>query len=389
MSDASNFDVSATITSPEEPAQPLIESTVLADALRAGRSDLPMATFCGTETVARLSSTDDEISALLGAAGVFDLGWRTRIQVTGEDQLRWLSGMVTNAVQQLPVYSGNYSFFLNAQGRIQGDAFVYRAPDRLLLDTAVDQAETILAHLDRFIIMDDVVLENLHASSYSIGLAGPGVAQLLGSAGVAIPAASADSPILFNEASFAGIPITIVAMHSALTPRYELFCAPADAEAIWHHVVQAGAVPCGVNAVEALRVIEGLPRYGADLNERDLPQETSQTRALNFNKGCYLGQEIVERIRSRGAVHKALRQFSLAGQPPLLPADLLADGTSIGRLTSAISIDTPSGPLCYALGIVRNDAATRASALTYNGGVAVALDRPPALPLEQAAFRPI
>ncbi len=380
MSDASNFDVSTAATSPEEPVSSLIAPTVLTAALHTTHLDLPLTTFCGIETIARFSSTSDEVRALLHTAGVFDLGWRTRIQVTGEDQLRWLSGMVTNAVPQLPVHAGNYSFFLNAQGRIQGDAYVYREHGRLLLDTSVDQATAILTHLDRFIIMDDVVLENLHETSTSIGLAGPDAAQILGKAGVAIPATTAENPIHFSAATFDGIAITIVAMQGVVTPHFEIFCSPADAAAIWKQLVQNGATPCGVEAVEALRVIEGLPRYGVDLTDRDLPQETSQKRALNFNKGCYLGQEIVERIRSRGAVHKSLRQFSLEGALHSLPTDLLADGMSIGRLTSAVSIETPSGPFRYAMGIVRSDNLSKAAALTYNGGVAVALDRPPTIP---------
>ena len=380
MSDALNFDVSAIATSPDEPVPSLILPTALAAALLLESPHLLLTTFCGTETVARFFSAGDELRALVKATGIFDLGWRTRIQVTGEDQSRWLSGMVTNAVQQLPLQAGNYNFLLNAQGRIQGDAYIYREPDRLLLDTTVDQADAILAHLDRFIIMDDVTLEDLQTSSYSIGLAGAQAEHLLASIGIAAPATTAESPIRFSKADFNGRPITIVAKQGVLTPRFEIFCALADAAIIWDFLVQSGGTPCGIEAVEALRVIEGQPRYGIDLSDRDLPQETSQTRALNFNKGCYLGQEIVERIRSRGAVHKALRQFSLEGELPIQPADLLADGTSIGRLTSATSIATPSGLLHYAMGIVRNDAATKASALTYNGGIAVALDRPPVLP---------
>ncbi len=381
MSDASNFDVSATATSPEEPVSSLTAPTVLAAALRTTHPELPVTTCCGTETISRFSSTSDEVRALLQTAGVFDLGWRTRIQVTGEDQLRWLSGMVTNAVQQLPENAGNYSFFLNAQGRIQGDAYVYREQNRLLIDTSVDQAGAILAHLDRFIIMDDVALEDLHPTSTSIGLAGPEAAQILTKAGIAIPETTVESPIHFSEASCDGTALTIVALHGFVTPHFEIFCTPAGAAAIWKQLIQNGATPCGLEAVEALRVIEGLPRYGVDLTDRDLPQETSQTRALNFNKGCYLGQEIVERIRSRGAVHKGLRQFSLEGELPTLPTDLLADGVAIGRLTSAASIETSSGPFRCAIGIVRSDNVSKAASLTYNGGVAVALDRPPTFPI--------
>ena len=85
--------------------------------------------------------------------------------------------------------------------------------------------------------------------------------------------------------------------------------------AVWETLQAAGATPCGLEAMEALRVLEATPLYGIDLNDRDLPQETAQTRALNFSKGCYLGQEIVERIRSRGKVNRQFRQFALHGAP--------------------------------------------------------------------------
>lgn len=379
MSDASNFDVAAGVMSLEEPTSPLIRPTVLAASMQTSDAQLPLTSFCGVQTVSRFTSLSVELKALLRTAGMFDLGWRTCIQVTGEDRLRWMSGMVTNAVQLLPEYEGNYSFFLNAQGRIQGDAFVYREPDRLVLETSHDQTETIIAHLDRFIIMDDVALENLQASTYSVGLAGPHAEQILAAVGVSAPVPTSGSSERFNKASMDGFAITIVAMQGIMTPRYVIRCAPADASSIWETLLRKGVEPCGIEALEALRIVEGLPLYGVDINDRDLPQETSQVRALNFNKGCYLGQEIVERIRSRGAVHKGLRQFSLQGEIPTLPADLLADGVSIGRLASAVSIETPAGTLQYAIGIVRTDAMTRAAALTYNGGTAVALEQPPVI----------
>ena len=144
---------------------------------------------------------------------------------------------------------------------------------------------------------------------------------------------------------------------------------------LWDVLLAAGAVPCGLHATEALRVLEGLPRYGVDVLDRDLPQETSQTRALHFAKGCYLGQEIVERIRSRGSVHRRLMQFTLSAKPGTLPAELTTEGAAAGRITS---IATYQGTT-YGLGIVRGDAVERRSSLAFDGGTATPLRRP-ALP---------
>ena len=144
---------------------------------------------------------------------------------------------------------------------------------------------------------------------------------------------------------------------------------------LWDVLLAAGAIPCGINAAEALRVLEATPRYGVDLGERYLPQETSQTRALHFAKGCYLGQEIVERIRSRGQVHRRLAQFTLSSEPATLPLELTAAGESapVGRITSTALYNGTR----YGLGIVRDEAIQRHPVVDYPGGTATVLIHPP------------
>jgi folate-binding protein YgfZ len=110
---------------------------------------------------------------------------------------------------------------------------------------------------------------------------------------------------------------------------------------------------------------------------RDLPQETGQTRALHFSKGCYLGQEIVERIRSRGQVHRSFGGFLLTGELPDLPAGLQSDGKAAGEITSAMSIDHPTaGPLVLALGYARREALERGAPLVCADGLATPVSLP-------------
>jgi aminomethyltransferase len=113
------------------------------------------------------------------------------------------------------------------------------------------------------------------------------------------------------------------------------------------------------------RVSEGIPLYGVDIGERDLPQETSQMRALHFNKGCYLGQEIVERIRSRGNVHRHLRQLELAGPLPKLGTELLLEGAPAGQITSAAELKIDNVGRRFALAMVRGEAEVKTQPLTY------------------------
>jgi folate-binding protein YgfZ len=162
--------------------------------------------------------------------------------------------------------------------------------------------------------------------------------------------------------------------YPGLSPRFELWCANEHLRTLWDVLLAAGALPCGLRAVEALRVLEAIPRYGIDITSRDLPQETSQTRALHFSKGCYLGQEIVERIRSRGAVHRRLAQFTLSSEPSALPLELTAPGESapVGRITSSALYKGTS----YGLGIVRNEAIERHPVVDYPGGAATVLTHP-------------
>jgi folate-binding protein YgfZ len=380
MSDALNIDVSHSLTSADAEMSALTPPTVLADELSREQPNLRLASIGGRLTPLAFAALEKELGALSQGCGVYDLGWMTQIAVRGEDRLRWLSGMVTNAVQQLQDGEGNYSFLLNAQGRIQGDAYVFREAEQILLMMEADQAARVLAHLDQFIIMDDVMLESIGDKISSIGIAGPQALGLLAQFQVVPPTLSASAGTALQPSRLCGVPIYLATLQAADTLRYEIWSSSTTLPTLWNHLLTAGAQPCGLASVEALRILHGIPRFGVDITDRDLPQETSQTRALNFDKGCYLGQEIVERIRSRGAVHRALRQLQLSGEVPSLPADLTRNGASVGRLTSAVTLPGTDGEIVYAIGIVRAEAVMRGESLTYNEGTATLLDGPPDFP---------
>jgi folate-binding protein YgfZ len=150
---------------------------------------------------------------------------------------------------------------------------------------------------------------------------------------------------------------------------------------LWRALSTAGALPVGAASIEAFRIAEGLPAYGIDIAERDLPQETSQMRALHFNKGCYLGQEIVERIRSRGSVHRHLRQLEVDGPVPKSGTELLLDGSAVGQITSATELPLESGVRRFVLAMIRSEAEAKNQPLKCgtDGGTARILPQPPAL----------
>jgi folate-binding protein YgfZ len=335
--------------------------------------------YCGALTTRVFDGLAGEIDSLLHSAGISDLGWRGKILVTGGDRLRWLNGMVSNAVQSLPEGQGNYSFLLSVQGRIQGDCYVYRRADDLLLDTSVEQVPGLMSHLDHFIIMDDVELADVSQQWTGLTLAGPAAGQVLGTLGFS-PSTPRVENARMSNANIGEVACTIIEAYHIAVPRYELWFAPEHVAAVWETLQAAGANPCGWEAMEALRVLEGTPLYGVDLNDRDLPQETAQTRALNFSKGCYLGQEIVERIRSRGKVNRQFRQFALQGtQPDSLPLDLRSNDQPVGRITSTASLSSAGLAQVLALGFVRVEVLERNQEIAYEGGVATALAASPAI----------
>jgi folate-binding protein YgfZ len=308
-----------------------------------------------------------EFQELISGSGVFDLGGRAKISLTGGDRVRWLNGMVTNNVRDLAPGHGVYAFLLNPQGHILGDLYAYNRGESLLVDTDQSQVEKILAVFDKYIIMDDVEVADVSGKLTAIGLVGPGARECLRAAGFDVPALEA---LRFVELTWQGISLTVVRSDNALMESFELWLAPENHGSLYQSLVKAGARPAGTAAVELLRIAAGIPRYGADIRERDLPQETEQERALNFVKGCYVGQEIVERIRSRGQVRRKFTGFEIHGALPAPGSKVQIDGKDVGEITSVASLPWTSGDLSVALGYLRREAATPGKLLDAGGSEA-------------------
>jgi aminomethyltransferase len=162
-------------------------------------------------------------------------------------------------------------------------------------------------------------------------------------------------PLLLCDLTWNGNPISVTRMVSDDYLTFEIWLAPETAPSLWDALVEAGAVPTGTEALEKFRVLAGVPKYGTDIRDRDLPQETEQKQALNFTKGCYIGQEIVERIRSRGNVHRAFTGFILDA-PAERGSKVIAKEKEMGELTSTATVPLKSGEKILALGYIRREA---------------------------------
>lgn len=313
-----------------------------------------VAEYRGATTAARFGDPQVEFGTLRHGCGIYDLGFRAKIALTAGDRLRWLNGMVTNNIRDLAVGRGVYAFLLNPQGKILGDLCAYNRGESILVDSDQSQIEKMLATFDHYIIMDDVEVRNISEEITAVGLSGPKSVDVLQAAGLSVPEMSA---LQVHASSWRGLNCTLVQGYDEQIPAYEVWVAPASVKQLWDAFVAAGATPVGCEAVEMQRIISGIPRYGVDIRERDLPQETEQARALNFNKGCYVGQEIVERIRSRGAVHRKFTGFVAAAA--VSPGTKITAGEKeIGEITSATSVRVANEERHIALGYIRREGGT-------------------------------
>jgi folate-binding protein YgfZ len=299
--------------------------------------------------------------ALRHDAAVWDVSTRGRIRATGEDRKRLLHAMSTNHIQALEPGQGLYAFFLNPQGRIQSDAVVLCEQESLLLDVEPRNREFIIAHLDKFIIADDVTLEDITGSTFALALEGPASARMLNSLSLPQP----ETALHFIAAQ------GLVVVNASLTgqPGYRIIGPEGDHLAWLQRLNEAGAVNATEAEVETVRIENGHPRFGIDITDANLVQETGLLQAVHFSKGCYLGQEIVERVRSQGHVNRLLSPLRVhstesvsAGTPVLL------DGKEAGKVTSAIY--SPDENLIRALGYVRLNGRQPGAALEVNGAKA-------------------
>jgi aminomethyltransferase len=324
--------------------------------------------YCGAETAASFGDPAREFAALRTAAGVFDLGWRGMVVLAGSDRQRWLNGMVTNNTRDLPPNHGNYNLVLNAQGRIQGDLTSYNRGEYYLVITDADQIGKLVAIFDKYIIMDDVEVADVSDKLTSIGIAGPNSRDVLAKAGFNVPDLGPGEVV---DLDWHNIGISVARDLGDRGGSYEIWFAPGHANAIWDALVSGGATPVGYEALEWLRILRGIPRYGVDMTERYLPQETGQDRALHFAKGCYLGQEIVERIRSRALLHRGLAGFIVEGPAPAPETAIMAGDKKVGEITSSAEILMGGSKKTLGLGYIRTESSTPGTEVRINEARAI------------------
>jgi folate-binding protein YgfZ len=313
-----------------------------------------LAEYRGAATPVSFGDSAAEFRALLEGAGLYDMSWQAKLVLTGEDRVRWLNGMVTNNVRDLAVGHGVYCFLLTAQGRIVADLVTYNRGDFVLVTTDRSQVQAVKDMFDRYIIMDDVEVADISDKLSAVGISGPKAGEVLTNASIDVSQLVSGQVV---DLVWRGIGISVARGTHPNFDVYEVWFAAEHTPTVWDALAEAGARPCGSQALEWYRIARGVPRYGVDLSQRDLPQETEQKHALNFAKGCYIGQEIVERIRARAILHRTFTGFLLEGDVPQAGTKITEGDRNIGEITSGARIPFPGGERTVALGYLRRESA--------------------------------
>jgi folate-binding protein YgfZ len=300
--------------------------------------------------------------ALRSGAAWLDLSARGKIIVTGEDRARLLHAMTTNQVEKLQPGEGCYAFFLNPQGRILSDVNLLCRENDFLLDVEPETREPLYQHLDRYIIADDVTLEDATARLATLALEGPQSLAAAARLGIPIP----EKP--WSHVAWDGI--TVARASYTGEPGLRFCVALTGKPPLIELLQNAGAIEAGPDAARVVRLEHFQPRYGEDILSTTLSQETQQLHAVNFNKGCYIGQEIVERVRSRGLVHRLLAGVEIESSEAPAPETRIFHGEEdIGKMTSATF--SPALGKVVGMAYVRRELAEPGTALTVGGHPAV------------------
>lgn len=252
--------------------------------------------------------------ALRESAAWLDLDTRGRIAARGRDRARLLHAITSNEVKKMAPGDSCYAFLLNPQGRIQADLHLLCQADLFLIDTEPGLREKVLQHIRRYIIADQVELADVTAETASVGVEGPAAASLQLAAG-----------------EHAIAPFTVTGQ-----PGYRIYCPAGSKADLVRQLEALGAKPATADDARVVRIENGKPLYGEDIRDTTLPQETQQMQAVSFNKGCYLGQEIVERIRAQGRVNKKLERLELEGAEPPAPGTKLTVEGRDAEIASAV-----------------------------------------------------
>ena len=315
------------------------------------------------------------------SVALIDKNYRAYLSFTGPDRARYLNAVLTNNIKDLRSGQGIVSLLLNPQGHILAEIETYALPDSLFCVSYAMIRARLIEVIEKYIIMDDVTLEDQTDRFATLALEGPRAASVVQEVS-SVDIAKLDE-LSFCEGRVATIPCRIVKRSPGGVPGAEFVVEKLKVAELWQALLAAarkhGGGPMGYKALSALRLEMGVPWFGYDFGEKQIPHEAGlQESHISYTKGCYTGQEIVERVRSRGHANRVrvgLKFF--ATESPAEAAPLFADGKEVGFVTR-----TAVSPLIEALigmGYVRREHSATGTLLECGGrkGEVILLPLPP------------
>ena len=325
-----------------------------------------------------MNSHDAQYQALTDGAGLLDFSDRTKIELTGTDRLTFLHNFCTNNVSQLAPGTGCEAFLTDVHGKIVAHVFVFCGESSLILDAVAGQAAKIAEHLDRYLIREDVQIDDRTEDWGELFLSGaeaPGMLRRLGTQDPPTQPLS-HTPLSHTDVQIAEQAVVVRSVGLLGGNGLLIQCQCQAVAALTDSLLDAGATLCEAEAFDTARIEAGTPLFGRDITDANLPQEVDRNeRTISFTKGCYLGQETVARIDALGHVNQTLCGVRFQGQVvPEIGTELMLDDKKVGRVTSATYSPQLAAPL--ALAYVRRGHNSVGAALSSSIGAAEVIQLP-------------
>jgi folate-binding protein YgfZ len=318
-----------------------------------------LAEIDGVERVEHYGDPSATARSARTGAGLLDLSHRGRLAVVGPDRESWLQGMVTADIKKLEVGAGCAATVVTVKGKLVAALRVFKRPDELWIDLDAERATPTLEHLRRYIVMEECELVDRSAETAMLGLHGPRAAAMLGAAALA---ENRQAKLQVGDQEVLAIGSSELGLEG-----FDLWLAPEACADVWKTLLSAGATPLGFDAAEILRIEAGRPRFGAELDEDTLPLEAGLERAIAYDKGCYVGQEVIARISHRGHVNRKLAGLWISGSAQVAAgAALTQEGKPAGVVRSSLVSERLGAPI--ALAYVRRESLTPGTVLALADG---------------------
>lgn len=327
------------------------------------------------------TSLQDEYVAATEGVGLLDRSYVGRLKVLGEDAIDLLNRLSTNNLEALEVGQVMGTVLTSNKGRIIDLLFVLRFEDHLLILTSPECRERVAEWIDFYTFVEDVTVQDDTESTAMFSLLGPRAAELLGS--VAGQDVASLAQYEFASLTIGGQDVLAIRTDFAGSTGFDLVAGVSQAESLWSAIADNGAFPVGTEALDTIRIEYGVPVHGKELSEDYNPLEANLMNFISFNKGCYIGQEVVARLNTYEKVQKHIWGLScdtsaVSDIGEIVGADVFADGKSVGNVTSVTH--SPRLGKSFCLGYVRNAQAEPGMVLqvhTASGEVTVTVENLP------------